>query len=306
MEFRPLDALLKPRSAAIVVASPRRNVGGRIFRNMSRCGFNGPLFPVNPRYENIDGVTCYPNVQSLPEVPDCVAIAVPYEHVFEPLEAAAHRGVKAAVVVAEGFADSATDVGLKRQERLTHIASEYGMAISGPNCMGLVGMKVGLGAAFTNLPTGLDIGGVSLVSQSGGLLNAAVELGHNRGIGYNYLISGGNEAVITSADFIDWLADDPGTSVIIYEQMCATEMRRQRKRGRRAPASTSSSRYCCLYTANVALRESNASPRCSGCRNCSTGRAALRTSRAGSAKARATGPSAPTPGCHPPMHPIKN
>ncbi len=215
MEFRPLDALLKPRSAAIVGASPRRNVGGRIFRNMSRCGFNGPLFPVNPRYEIIDGVTCYQNIESLPEVPDCVAIAVPYEHVFEPLEAAAHRGVKAAVVVAEGFADSATDVGLKRQERLTHIASEYGMAISGPNCMGLVGMKVGLGAAFTNLPTDLDIGGVSLVSQSGGLLNAAVELGHNRGIGYNYLISGGNEAVITSADFIDWLADDPGTSVIM-------------------------------------------------------------------------------------------
>ena len=200
-----------------------------MFRNMIRCGFSGPLFPVNPGYTEIDGAVCYPDMDSLPDVPDCVAIAVPFGNVFEPLEAAAKRGVRAAIIVAEGFADAATNEGRARQTRLASIADRYGMAISGPNSMGLVGLKAGLGAAFTNLPENLVSGGVSLVSQSGGLLNATVELGHNRTIGFNYLLSGGNEAVVTSADYIDWLADDPGTSVIMNILEGARDGRRYRE-----------------------------------------------------------------------------
>ncbi|MDA1325823.1 MAG: acetate--CoA ligase family protein [Proteobacteria bacterium] len=228
MNKSALDALLTPRSAAIVGASPRPSVGGRMFRNMIRCGFAGTLFPVNPGYTEIDGTACYPDMESLPAVPDCVVIAVPYANVFEPLEAAARRGVKAAVIVAEGFADAATDEGRARQARLAGIARDYGMVLSGPNSMGLIGLKAGLGAAFTTLPEGLATGGVSLVSQSGGLLNATIELGHNRTIGFNYLLSGGNEAVVTSADYIDWLADDPGTSVIMNILEGARDGRRYR------------------------------------------------------------------------------
>ena len=228
MDKSTLDALLAPRSVAIVGASPRQNVGGRMLRNMIRCGFAGTLYPVNPGYAKVDGAVYYPDMDALPAVPDCVAIAVPFGNVFEPLEAAAQLGVKAAVVVAEGFADAATDEGRDRQARLAGIAAQYGMAISGPNSMGLVGLKAGLGMAFTNLPDGLAAGGVSLVSQSGGLLNATVELGHNRTIGFNYLLSGGNEAVVTSADYIDWLAIDPGTSVIMNILEGARDGRRYR------------------------------------------------------------------------------
>lgn len=236
MDGNALNALLKPRSAAVVGASPKRNVGGRIYRNMIRCGFSGPLFPVNPGYDNIEGTVCYPDMDALPDTPECVIIAVPYTRVFEPLEAAARRGVKAAVVVAEGFNDAATDEGRDRQRHLARIAKDHGMAISGPNCLGLIGLKAGLGAAFTNLPDGLVTGGVSIVSQSGGLLNAAIELGHNRSIGFNYLLSGGNEAVVISADFIDWLADDPGTSVIINILEGARDGRRYREAIGRAMA----------------------------------------------------------------------
>ena len=229
MDKQALDALLTPRTAAVVGASPRPSVGGRMFRNMIRCGFAGTLFPVNPGYTEIDGTACYPDMESLPAVPDCVVIAVPFGSVFEPLEAAARRGVKAAVIVAEGFADAATDEGRARQARLAAIARDYGMVLSGPNSMGLIGLKAGLGAAFTTLPDGLATGGVSLVSQSGGLLNATIELGHNRTIGFNYLLSGGNEAVVTSADYIDWLADDPGTSVIMNILEGACDGRRYRE-----------------------------------------------------------------------------
>lgn len=210
-----LNALLRPRSVAVVGASDRANVGGRIFRNMQARGFAGPLYAVNPNYETVGGHRCFPDLAALPEVPDCVAIAVPYGAVFEPLEVAAARGVKAAVVVAEGFADAGTRDGHERQRRLTELARTHGMAINGPNCMGILGLAPKLGAGFTNLPAGFVEGGVSVVSQSGGLLNAVIELGHNRTLGFNYLISAGNEAVTSAADYIEWLAEDDGTRVIV-------------------------------------------------------------------------------------------
>ncbi|MDX1483527.1 MAG: acetate--CoA ligase family protein [Alphaproteobacteria bacterium] len=215
MQRTRLDALLKPRSVAVVGASNRANVGGRMFRNMVRSGFAGPVWPVNPNYDDVDGVRCWPDIAALPETPDCVAFAVPYKAVFAPLEAAAARGVPAAVIVADGFADTGTPAGRHRQDRLCRIAARSGMAINGPNCMGILGLAHPLAAAFTNLPDGLARGGVSVVSQSGGLINAAIELGINRGMGFNYLISAGNEAVVSGADYISWLADDPDTRVIV-------------------------------------------------------------------------------------------
>jgi acetyltransferase len=215
MSASTLDPLLKPRSVAVVGASDRGNVGGRIYRNMVASGFKGPIWPVNPNYQTVGGRTCYPDISALPETPDCVALAVPYTAVFEPFEDAARCGVPAAVVVAEGFADHNTQAGRDRQQRLQRIAAEAGMVVNGPNCMGILGLGNPLATAFTNLPKGLTSGGVSVVSQSGGLINATMELGINRGIGFNYLISAGNEAVVTSADYIAWLADDPKTSVIV-------------------------------------------------------------------------------------------
>ncbi len=210
-----LDRLLKPRSVAVIGASDRGNVGGRIYRNMLACGFAGPVWPVNPNYETVGGVRCWPDVESLPDTPDCAVIAVPHMSVFEPFEAAVRRGVPSAVVVAEGFADHNTAAGRARQCKLQRLAEIGGMAVNGPNCMGIVGLKHPLATAFTNMPPGLRTGGVSVVSQSGGLLNATMELGINRGIGFNYLISAGNEAVVTGADYIAWLTEDPGTSVIV-------------------------------------------------------------------------------------------
>jgi len=218
MDKKSLKALLKPRSVAVVGASPRASVGGRMYRNMISAGFEGDLFPVNPNYDEIDGAQCFPNIDSLPMVPDCVSFAVPYQAVFEPLEAAARRGVKSAVVVADGFDDAATDEGRERQQRLATIANDHNMAVSGPNCMGLIGLKAKFATAFTNLPKRLITGPVSVVSQSGGLLNAVIELGHNRTLGFNYLLSAGNEAVVSSADFIDFRAALAHTGNLAGEQ----------------------------------------------------------------------------------------
>ncbi len=212
---RAMDALMAPRSVAVVGASDKANVGGRIYRNMLGRGFSGPLYPVNPNYKRVGGQPCWADIDSLPEIPDCVAIAVPVHGVFEPLEAAARKGVRAAVVMAEGFNDAGTPEGRARTARLKKLAVKYDMAISGPNSMGIVSLNRNFATAFTNLPDGLIPGAVSVVSQSGGLLNATIELGHNRSIGFNHLISAGNEAIVNSADYITWLADDSKTKVII-------------------------------------------------------------------------------------------
>jgi acyl-CoA synthetase (NDP forming) len=209
-----LGNLLAPRSLAVVGASDKGNVGGRVFRNALAMGFSGPVYPVNPNYESVGGQTCHASVSRLPETPDCVVVAVPASAALDVLRDAADAGVRSAVLLAEGFADAGTDEGLRRNEQLLALARDSGMAISGPNSMGIVSLRRHFASAFVNLPKGLREGGLSLVSQSGGLMNAMLELGRNRALGFNYLVSAGNGAIVGLPDYLDWLADDDDTSVI--------------------------------------------------------------------------------------------
>ena len=209
-----LRHLLAPQTLAVVGASEKANVGGRVFRNALAAGFTGTIFPVNPNYASVDGHTCYESLAALPETPDCAVIAVPAGAAMAVLSDAAARGIKSAVLLAEGFADAGSAEGNARNGRLLALARDSGMAISGPNSMGIVCLGRRFASAFVNLPKGLRAGKLSLVSQSGGLMNAVLELGRNRALGFNYLISAGNGAVVGVPDYLDWLADDPDTSVI--------------------------------------------------------------------------------------------
>jgi acetyltransferase len=117
-------------------------------------------------------------------------------------------------VVSEGFADAASDEGRARQARLVGFARSNDIALAGPNCMGLASLHYRFAATMADIPEAASAGGISLVSQSGGLLNSFAELTANRGLGVNYLVSSGNEAVLEMADYIEFLADDPATKVI--------------------------------------------------------------------------------------------
>ncbi len=205
---------MRPTSIAVIGASEKASVAGRVFRNLLRSGFSGGLYPVHPGHAQVHDRTCYPDLAALPEVPDCVVLAMPHGGVLDVLIEAAAKGAPAAVVLAEGFADAGNDQGRARQRRLVEIAKAADMAILGPNCMGLTSLHYGFANSFANLPDGIEAGGVSVVSQSGGLLNAIVELGRNRRLGFNYLISSGNGAVTDIADMIDYLSDDIETRVI--------------------------------------------------------------------------------------------
>ena len=226
--------LLKPRSLAFVGVSAKGGAGTKMLKSALRFGFDGPIWPVNPNAEEIAGVKCVPSLSALPETPDCIVISIPADGVLGVLEEAAAMGIPSALVVSEGFADTGTDEGRARQERLIAIARSSGMAVAGPNCMGIATFAHRSAATMADVPDRLVSGGVSLVSQSGGLLNAVAELAANRGVGMNYLISIGNQAVLDLADYIDFLADDPATKVIACVMEGAKDGRRFRAAVERA------------------------------------------------------------------------
>jgi acetate---CoA ligase (ADP-forming) len=210
----PVEALLRPRSIALVGVSPKGGAGATILKSGERFGFEIPTWPVNPRYDEVAGHRCYKSLRELPERPDCVVVSVPADAVLDVVGDAAATGIPAAYVISEGFADAASDEGRTRQSRLVEVARGAKMALAGPNCMGIASLNYRFAATMADIPAGAPSGAISLVSQSGGLMNSFAELAHNRGVGVNYLISSGNEAVLEMADYIDYLADDPATSVI--------------------------------------------------------------------------------------------
>jgi len=229
-----IRGLLRPRAIALVGVSAKGGTGARILESNARFGFRIPSWPVNPNYREIAGHPCYRSLKELPQVPDCVVISVPAEAVFDVLGEAAVAGIAGACVISEGFADAATDQGRARQARLVELARNADIALAGPNCMGIASLAHGFAATMADIPATAVAGGISLVSQSGGLLNSFAELAANRGIGINYLVSSGNEAGLEMADYIDDLAEDPATSVIACIMEGAKDARRLRAAVERA------------------------------------------------------------------------
>ena len=230
-----LHALLRPRSVAVVGASPKGSTGGRILGNVVASGYRGAVYPVNPNYTEIQGRPCFASIDSLPEVPDCVVVALPATRVLAVVEEAVAAGAPSGIVVAEGFSDGNTAAGRRRQEELQRLAASGGMALTGPCCMGVASLRYGFANSYFSIPPDAVPGGVSLISQSGGLTNAVTELAASRNIGFNYIISSGNEAVVEMADYIEYMAGDPETRVIA----CIMEGAKDGAKLRRVLASAS-------------------------------------------------------------------
>jgi acyl-CoA synthetase (NDP forming) len=231
----PVEALLKPCSIALVGASSRGGgSGAKILESARTFGFAGPIWPIHPTASEIAGLPCFPSLEALPEPPDCVVIAVPAEAVLRVLADAGAAGIRSALVVSEGFADAATDEGRRRQDELIGVARAANMAVAGPNCMGVASLRYKYAATMADIPASTPAGGISVVSQSGGMLNAVAEFSNNRGFGLNYLISIGNQAVLDLADYIDFLVDDEATSVVALIMEGAKNGRRFRSAIERA------------------------------------------------------------------------
>ena len=210
-----IDRMLNPRSIAVVGATPRLQYGGRFLKGAMRAGDRVRVYPVNPKHEELMGVRCYPSLIELPEVPDLAGIIVPHGKVMGILEQCAGKGVSSAIVVSAGFAERGTEEGKELQRRIGDFARQSGVRVCGPNCLGMVNLVSGIWACSSSLGGEGKAGPIALVSQSGAsafgpFLSRAVD----RGIGYSYIVSTGNEADLESSDFIRYLVDDPDTKVI--------------------------------------------------------------------------------------------
>ena len=214
-QLSSIHHMLNPRSIAVVGASPRMAYGGRMLAAALKASERVTVYPVNPRYEEVQGIKCYPSVTSLPDTPDVVCVVVSSGQVIDVLNESHRKGTKAAVVISAGFSERGTQEGRDLQGQVAAFARESGLRISGPNCLGLANVKADIWvSASSRGAEGLG-GSVGLVCQSGAsafgpFLNRAID----SGIGLSYIISTGNEADLDFSDFVRYLFDDDDTKVI--------------------------------------------------------------------------------------------
>lgn len=213
--------LVTPASVAVVGVSERANAfGNRVVANMA--AFDGRLYQVNPKYPELAGRPCFPSLDALPEVPDCVVIATAREGVEGVARACAARGVGAVVVLASGYAETGKPEHAAAQERLRAIAQGAGMRLVGPNTIGLLNYVVGAGLTFSGMPDRRPPGphAIGIVSQSGALgfsLAQAVE----RGVSVSHVLTAGNSCDVDVADHVAYLAHDDSCRAIacLFEGM---------------------------------------------------------------------------------------
>jgi acyl-CoA synthetase (NDP forming) len=207
-----LDALLRPRSIAILGASERPSIGRALMESAATLGYEGRLYPINPRYTEILGQRCYPSMRELPEQPDVVALCVSYTRIVESFRTVADKGAGAAVIYDGGFAEHG-DEGRRRQAELVGMCREAGIALCGPNCMGILNPHHRSSVYMQEVrdPAGLA-GNVALVSQSGSICIGM--LADIRRFGFSHVVSSGNEAVVSTAQYLEALIDDPDTRVL--------------------------------------------------------------------------------------------
>ena len=215
-QLASIDRMLNPRSIAVVGATPRMQYGGRFLAAAMGSADQGVnVYPVNPRYEEVQGVQCYPSVSALPEAPDVVGVVVPYHAVLDTLRESHEKGAKSAIVISAGFAERAVDDRRDLQGELGRFARESGMRVSGPNCLGLANLKDDIWASASSRGASGLSGPIGLVCQSGAsafgpFMTRAVD----EGIGFTYIVSTGNEADLDFCDFARYLLDDDDTRVI--------------------------------------------------------------------------------------------
>lgn len=208
-----LDKLFRPKSIAIVGASPDRPlIGTRTYRNLRRYNYPGNLYPIHPKNESFDGDKCYRSLSDLPEVPDFVFIAIPAARTPEVVDECAKLGVKAIEVASGGYGESGAE-GAALEKRIRETAEKHGIALCGPNNIGYISGHEKTVSWPSPIPGAPRPGGVAVITQSGsvGIVLAQDE----RKIGLAYLVSAGNETVLNAADYLGYFATNENVRVIL-------------------------------------------------------------------------------------------
>ncbi len=233
MTIRNLDVLFDPRSIALIGASARAgSVGSFLAKNLFHTGFEGPIMPVNPKYQAVEGVLTYPDVASLPVVPDLAVIATPPQTIPRFIHELGARGTKAAVVITAGFGEGGDEAGEALKQEMLDAARPHLLRVVGPNCVGILLPPKGINASFAHLSP--LPGDIAFATQSGAMITAVADWATPRGIGFSHLLSLGDMSDVDFGDTLDFLATDPGTRAILLYVETVRHARKFMSAARRA------------------------------------------------------------------------
>ena len=216
MSIRNLEKIFNPRRIAIVGASNKEgSVGYTLLRNLVGSGFDGVIYPVNPKHEAIQGIQAYPSVKEVPKTPDLAVICTPAPTVPGLVRECGEAGIRGLIVISAGFREAGEE-GKRLEEEVRAAAAEFeGMRILGPNCLGVIVPHLRLNVSFAGAMP--NPGRVALISQSGALCTAILDWALEEGIGFSYFVSIGNMLDVDFGDLIDYFNEDPHTdSIVLY------------------------------------------------------------------------------------------
>ncbi len=216
IEYPNLEPLFWPKSVAIVGASASDDpakLAAVVLRIPMEHGYQGKLFPVNPKRDTIRGLKCYPSISDIPEEVDAAVIAVPIFAVADNLRECARKGVKAAVIISGGWGEAGAE-GKKREDEIEEICREAGIIVCGPNTNGLTNVIGRVFLGFSPAQMFVTPGRLGWVAQSGALTTSWVLRFVDKGIGFSHFASAGNQVNVEVCDYVRYMLDDPNTDVI--------------------------------------------------------------------------------------------
>jgi len=213
----PLNALLCPRSVAIIGASTDvTRIGGRALRHLKDVGFAGPIFAVNPGRSDVQGIKAWSTVDDLPARVDCAVLALPSTAVLPAVEACARKGVSAAVIFSAGFAEMGAE-GARLQDQVLAVARRANIRLLGPNCLGLYNLHDHVFLSFSGIFDEVrgTAGRLGLVSQSGGYAGEVVMSAREAGLDFGTWITTGNEVDVGLGEAMQFLAQSDNVDVVV-------------------------------------------------------------------------------------------
>jgi acyl-CoA synthetase (NDP forming) len=204
-----LDVFFRPRGVAVIGASrDPQKLGHGVVRNLVNYGYDGPIYPINPKANTILDRRAYASVTDAPDPLDLAIIIVPARQVPHELEQCARRGIQAAIIISGGFREVGPE-GQAREQAIIEIAHRYNMRLLGPNGIGSIDTHTPLNTTFVK---GMPVpGGIAFLSQSGAVCAAVIDWARGAGVGFSRLVSLGNQADVNEAEMLTVIGQDAET-----------------------------------------------------------------------------------------------
>ena len=216
MGVKTLQKIFRPQRIAVIgVSNDPNSVGGITLKNLVGGGFNGVVYPINPKHEAVLGIPCYKDVKSLPKTPDLAVICTNSKLVPGLIKECGEAGILGIIIMSAGFKEIGEEGKKLEAEVAAEVARWDGMRVIGPNCLGIIVPGINMNVSFASgMP---KKGHVAFISQSGALCTSALDWAYEENIGFSYFVSIGNTMDIGFGDLIDYFGQDPNTkSIVLY------------------------------------------------------------------------------------------